>query len=47
MVTESKNENEKVIKQLSLGVLLISEGRKDEDKIVIAFNRLLEQVFGG
>jgi len=39
--------NEKIIKRLSLGVLLISEGRKDKSKIIREFNHLLEQVFGG
>ena len=39
--------NERIIKQLSLGALLILEGNKEKDKLVSKFNHLLEEVFQG
>lgn len=39
--------NERIIKQLSLGVLLILEGNKEKEKLLDRFNRLLEEVFQG
>lgn len=39
--------NEKIIKQLSLGVLLILEGSKDKEKMLSRFNHLLEDIFQG
>ncbi len=37
--------NDKIIKQLSLGLLLILEGGKDKEKILNKFNKLLEYTF--
>ncbi len=37
--------NERIIKQLSLGVLLLLEGNKKKEKTLAGFNRLLEYVF--
>ena len=37
--------NDEVIKRLSLGILVIAEGRKDSRELVHAMNRLLEEVF--
>jgi len=39
--------NERIIKQLSLGVLLILEGTRDKEKMLARFNHLLEDVFQG
>jgi hypothetical protein len=39
--------NERIIKKLSLGILLIIEDTKDKEKMLIEFNRLLEDVFLG
>jgi hypothetical protein len=39
--------NERIIKELSLGILLIIEDNKDKEKMLIKFNRLLEDVFQG
>jgi hypothetical protein len=39
--------NERIIKGLSLGILLIIEDNKDKEKMLIKFNRLLEDVFQG
>lgn len=39
--------NERIIKQLSLGMLLILESSKDKEKMLARFNRLLEDVFQG
>jgi len=37
--------SERVIKRLSLGILLILEGNKDKEKLLTKFNYLLENVF--
>jgi len=37
--------NDRIIKRLSLGVLLILEGKKDKEKLLTKFNYLLENVF--
>ena len=37
--------NERVIKRLSLEILLILEGNKDKEKLVTKFNHLLEDAF--
>lgn len=37
--------NDRIIKQLSLGMLLILEGEKDKEKILTKFNHLLEDAF--
>lgn len=39
--------SDEVIKQLALGILLISKGRKDSDTLVTQLNRLLEQAILG
>jgi len=41
------NINERIIKQLSLGMMLLLEGYKDKEKIISGFNRLLECIFQG
>ena len=37
--------NDRIIKRLSLGILLILEGNKDKEKLVTKFNHLLEDAF--
>ncbi len=37
--------NERVIKRLSLGILLILDGNKDKEKLLTKFNHLLESAF--
>lgn len=37
--------NERIIKKLSLGILLILEGSKDKEKLITKFNHLIEDVF--
>jgi hypothetical protein len=39
--------NERIIKQLSLGVLLILKGNKDKEKMLTRLNHLFEDVFQG
>jgi hypothetical protein len=39
--------SDKVVKQLSLGILILLEGTKEKERIVYRFNRLLEDVFRG
>lgn len=37
--------NDRIIKQLSLGMLLILEGKKDKENLLTKFNHLLENAF--
>jgi hypothetical protein len=39
--------SDKVVKQLSLGILILLQGTKEKERIVSRFNRLLEDVFQG